>query len=110
MPAFACDGELVGPLEIADTPETRTKGLLGRTALEGALLIKPCRSVHTFGMKMAIDVAFCDKTMRVIDVVPNMKPGRFGLPRWKAAAVLEAESGSFDRWNLKPGSHLEIRQ
>ena len=40
----------------------RARGLLGRAPLaaDEALLIRPCSSIHTFGMRFAIDVVFID--------------------------------------------------
>jgi uncharacterized membrane protein (UPF0127 family) len=38
-----------------------------------------------------------------------MRPWRFGRPVFKAHGVIEAEAGSFARWDLKPGDHLEIK-
>lgn len=87
----------------------RVKGLLGRDSLDGAFLIRPGRSIHTVGMRFPIDVAFCDGELRVVAVVCGMGRHRVGRPRWRARAVIEAESGAFDRWRLKPGDRLEIK-
>ena len=55
------------------------RGLLGRDGIEGALLLRPARSVHTFRMRFAIDVAFCDRDLRVLRVVTHgAQPGRVG--------------------------------
>lgn len=102
------DGEVLASLEVADGARARTKGLLGRSGLEGALLIKPALSVHTLGMRFGIDVAFCDDDLNVVDVVCNMRPWRLGRPRFGARAVIEAEAGSFERWKLVVGDALEI--
>ncbi len=102
------DGEVLASIEVAHTWRERAKGLLGRDGIDGALLLRPARSVHTLGMRFAIDVAFCDRTMRVVDTV-CMAPYRVGRPRLRAACVLEAESGAFERWSLRPGDQLEIK-
>ena len=39
---------------------SRRRGLLGRDGFEGALVLAPCRHVHTARMRFAIDVALCD--------------------------------------------------
>src|SRR5690606_19882018 len=65
------------PLEVAASPRARTRGLLGRDGIEGALLLTPARSVHTFGMRFAIDVAHLDAELRVLSVC-TMAPGRLG--------------------------------
>lgn len=102
------DGEVLASLEVADGAVARTRGLLGRDALDGALLIKPALSVHTIGMRFALDVAFCDRELVVVDMVCGMRPWRLGRPRLGARSVIEAEAGSFDRWKLSVGDALEI--
>ena len=66
------------------------RGLHGRDTLTPgeALLIPRCRSVHTFGMRFPIAVAFLDARYRVIEVL-RMPPGRLALPRLRARHVLE---------------------
>ena len=108
MPWLLRDGEVLAALEVAEGLSGRARGLLGRDGLDGALLIKPARSVHTLGMRFAIDVAFCDRTMTVVDTV-CMAPYRVGRPRLRASCVLEAEAGAFERWSLRPGDQLEIK-
>ena len=101
------DGKVLATLEVAEGFQSRLKGLLGRDAVEGALLLKPASSVHTFGMRFPIDVAFCDKDLRVLDTV-CMPRHRLGRPRLRAHCVIEAEAGAFERWGLRPGDQLEI--
>ena len=78
------EGTSALPLEIATSYRARTKGLLGRDFVEGALLLTPANSVHTFRMRIPIDVAYLDRRLTVI-AVRTMKPGRLGLPRVRAA-------------------------
>lgn len=94
-------------LEIATSYGTRRRGLLGRTGLDGALLITPCNSVHTFRMRFTIDVAYLDKELRVVHV-HTVKPGRMPLPRLRARHVLEAEAGAMERWGVRPGVRLTV--
>jgi uncharacterized membrane protein (UPF0127 family) len=102
------DGEVLASLEIADSRRARSVGLLGRQGFEGALLIPSCRSIHTIGMRFAIDVAYCDHDMTVRRVV-RMRRFRIGRPALRPRAVIEAEAGMFARWNLRPGDQLEIK-
>ncbi|ORT61126.1 DUF192 domain-containing protein [Streptomyces sp. CB03238] len=95
------------PVEIAASYTTRRRGLLGRDGLDGALLLSPCNSVHTFRMRFTIDVAYLDRDLRVVGLV-TMPPGRLGLPRPRARHVLEAEAGALARWGIRPGSRLTI--
>ena len=102
------DGEVLAALETADTFSARLKGLLGRDGLDGALLIKPAKSVHTVGMRFPLDVAYCDKDFNVIATV-RMGRHRLGRPRLKAHCVIEAEAGAFERWRLRCGDRLELK-
>ncbi|MEV5175675.1 DUF192 domain-containing protein [Streptomyces flaveolus] len=95
------------PLEIATSYRARTKGLLGRDAVDGALLLSPASGVHTFGMRIPIDVAYLDRRLTVI-AVRTMRPGRLGLPRPRARHVLEAEAGAMAGWGLQPGVRVEV--
>ncbi|MEV5465453.1 DUF192 domain-containing protein [Streptomyces griseoincarnatus] len=96
------------PLEIAASYRARRRGLLGRESLEGALLLSPANSIHTFRMRMPIDVAYLDRRLRVL-AVRTMPPGRLGRPRVRARHVLEAEAGAMEGWGLGVGTVVEVR-
>jgi uncharacterized protein len=102
------DGEVLASLEVAGSRRARSRGLLGRDGVDGALLLRPCRSVHTIGMRFPIDVAFCDDELRVIRVV-TMRRHRLSRLVWRSRAVIEAEAGAFARWGLRPGDQLEVK-
>lgn len=102
------DGEVLASLEVAGSRRARSRGLLGRDGVDGALLLRPCRSVHTVGMRFPIDVAFCDDEMRVLRVV-TMPRHRLSRLVWRSRAVIEAEAGAFARWGLRPGDQLEVK-
>ncbi|MFJ4911352.1 DUF192 domain-containing protein [Streptomyces sp. NPDC088726] len=97
------------PLRIAASYRHRSRGLLGQDGIEGALLITPCGSVHSFRMRFTIDVAYLDRRLNVV-AVHTMKPGRLGLPRLRARHVIEAEAGAMARWGLRPGVRVGIAQ
>ncbi|NKB38276.1 MAG: DUF192 domain-containing protein [Gammaproteobacteria bacterium] len=83
-------------------------GLLGSAKLEEneGLLITPCSSVHTFGMRYSIDVLFLDKQLTIVKTVESLKP-------WRVAAsglsslVLELAEDSIRKLQLKTGQQLE---
>jgi uncharacterized membrane protein (UPF0127 family) len=102
------EGEVLAALEVAESFKARLTGLLGRDGLDGALLIPKAKSVHTIGMRFPIDVAFCDKDMVVLHT-RGLRRFRVTAPRLKAHCVIEAESGAFERWRLKPGDQLEVK-
>jgi uncharacterized membrane protein (UPF0127 family) len=97
------------PLRIAATYRTRSRGLLGQDGIDGALLITPCGSVHTFRMRFTIDVAYLDRKFNVV-AVHTMKPGRLGMPRLRARHVIESEAGAMEKWGLRPGVRVRIVQ
>jgi uncharacterized protein len=108
------DGEVLASLEIADDRRSRRRGLLGRDGVEGALLLPSCRSVHTFGMTFAIDVALCapagaDDEL-VVRATRTLRPGRMTVPRLGTSVVLEAEAGAFARWGLVVGQDLTVER
>lgn len=101
-------GGVAVPVEIAASYRARARGLLGRDGIDGAMLLTPCASVHTFRMRFAIDVAYLDRDLRVLAVVPGMRPGRLGLPRPRARHVLEAGAGAMERWGIRRGVRLVV--
>ncbi len=102
------DGDVLATAEVAEGLAQRSKGLLGRTSYEGALVLPRTRSVHTVGMRFPIDVAFCDKDMVVVGMT-TLRPWRMSVPRRRARAVVEAQAGAFERWGLRTGDRLELR-
>ncbi|MEU1848189.1 DUF192 domain-containing protein [Streptomyces sp. NPDC019990] len=98
---------VVVPLEIATSYRARTKGLLGRDFVDGAMLLSPAGSVHTFRMRIPIDVAYLDRRLRVI-AVRTMPPGRLGMPRVRARHVVEAMAGAMREWGVREGVCVEV--
>jgi len=64
-------------IEIADTPETRTKGLMGRTSLEdteGMLFVFEYVRPHNFWMKntpISLDIIFLDPDGCVVNIAES---------------------------------------
>ncbi len=102
------DDQVLASAEIAIGRLAKARGLLGREALDGALIIGGRRSVHSFSMGFELDVAFLDKDMTVIRTL-RLRKNRVTIPVWQARWVLEAEAGAFGRWELKVDDVLEIR-
>lgn len=83
----------------------RARGLLFAPPLrdDESLLLAPCNSVHTIGMRYAIDVVFLDRGARVLRVVRELMPWRACAQRG-AAGVLELAAGAAARWGLHSGT------
>ena len=101
-------GDVLAAAEVADTFAQRSRGLLGKSGYEGAMILPRARSVHTFGMRFAIDVALCDRELTVLRVT-TLRPYRMTLPKRGGRSVIEAEAGAFERWGLRVGDRLELR-
>jgi uncharacterized protein len=102
------DDKVLASLEIADTALRRGRGLLGRDGIDCALWLPGTRSVHTFGMRFAIDVAFCTADLVIVRVV-TLRPNRVTRRVGGSRSVVEVSAGTFARWELGPGDTLEIR-
>jgi len=102
------NGDVLATAEVVESWTGRAKGLLGRDGYEGAMVLPHTRSVHTVGMRFAIDVAFCDRDLVVLGVA-RVEPLRLALPRRRCRTVIEAEAGSFGRWDLRAGDRLDLR-
>jgi uncharacterized protein len=102
------EARVLASAEIADARSARRRGLLGRDHLEGALVLRPCRWIHTVGMHFAIDVAYLDDDGQVIKTL-HMHRNRIGVPVWRGRCVVEAEAGAFARWGLRVGDIIDIR-
>ncbi len=109
------DGQTVAPAEIAAGRRERGRGLLGRDGVAGALVIEPASSVHTVGMRFAIDVALCRwaspqrRTLAVV-AMRTLGPRRATMPRPRARVVIEAEAGAFAAWGLRPGTLVHLQR
>src|SRR3989338_3782404 len=106
-------------IEIADTPETRNRGLSFRRSLKtghGMLFVFPQKGRPLFwmkDMKFAIDILWLEDG-EIVDFITEAPP--FGslppiqyLPEADANQVLEIPSGAFEAYGLKLGDQLDIR-
>ena len=100
---------MLASTEVAANRRARRHGLLHRDHFEGAMVIRPCRWVHTIGMRFPLDVAFVDADGVVVKIV-RMGRHRVGLPVPKSEWVIEAEAGAFERWGLVTGAVVEVRE
>jgi uncharacterized membrane protein (UPF0127 family) len=92
---------------VADNPWTRMRGLLGRSELPAGegILLRPCSSVHMMFMRFPIDVVFCDRDLRVLSVVPELRPWRFAAKRG-AKVTFELAAGEAAKRGVAAGARL----
>jgi len=79
------------------TARSRRARLLGlalrrRPPTGRALLLPRCRSVHTFGMRFALDFVWLDRSGNLVAIDQRVPPLRIRTRR-RAAAVIEAPAG-----------------
>jgi uncharacterized membrane protein (UPF0127 family) len=89
-------GEVIADSVVeASSIRSRMRGLLARPTLRPneALLLIPCKQVHTFGMTYAIDVVFCDRSWVVLRVVRGMRPARLSRVVWRSHVAVELRAG-----------------
>lgn len=101
--------ELANCVALADTGESRRKGLLGRERLsagEGLWLV-PCEAVHTFGMRFSIDLIYLDRQHRIRKVRSDVRPWRLSTCL-SAHSVLELASGRIRETRTQYGDTLEF--
>ncbi|MEX1218567.1 MAG: DUF192 domain-containing protein [Acidimicrobiales bacterium] len=102
------NSRVLATVEIASSRRDRRKGLLGRHGIEGALLLSPARSVHTFGMRFSIDVAHLNEAGEVLRIT-TMKPNRLGAFVFRSRSVIETEANELKKWGVASGDVVEIR-
>lgn len=89
-------GRVVATVSRADNWLAKGWGVLGHRSLplgEG-LWLPGVTSVHTVGVRFALDVLFLDAEMRTLRVVTNVPPGRWLVRASGAAHTLELGAGT----------------
>ena len=102
------DGTVVcARCELAVTPLTRMRGLLGRSSLaaDEGMFFRPAGSIHMFFMRFPIDAVFCDRDLRVVAVARDLRPWRTARARG-AKAVVELAVGAAS--GLEAGDQLVL--
>lgn len=106
----ARDTVLAERAAVADTAARRVVGLLRHTGLETGegLLITPCNSIHSIGMKFVFDAIFLDKENRVLHLIEKMKPWRVSKLVWSGRSVLELPGGVIASSGTQVGDTLAL--
>lgn len=94
----------------ASTFRQRLVGWLGRSRITDgeALIFTHCCSIHTVGMRCAIDVVVIDAAWRVLAVRSGVAPWRVLLPVPHGWGVIETGPGAAQRAGLQLGDQLRI--
>jgi uncharacterized membrane protein (UPF0127 family) len=109
---------LADDVELAVRVMERMKGLLGRKQFSSgkSLWIKPCKSIHTIGMRFIhtigmrfpIDVLFLDKKNIIVKIKKNFLPNRISGLFLNAVSVLELPSGILTATDTRAGDRIKF--
>ena len=94
---------------MTDSSAELRSALRGRHGCEGALHLEGTRTVLTAGLKFPIDVAFLSTDLTVLRVT-RLKPWRVAVGGRTARSAMHTEAGSFERWGVRVGDQLEVRE
>ena len=99
---------LADKVGLADSFISRFKGLMGRKRICGGegLLLMNCPSVHSFFMKISIDVVYLSRDMTVVGI-ETLPPWQIGRRVKGTSHVLELAAGAA---LVSVGDVLEIRK
>jgi hypothetical protein len=109
-------GELRGPDGViarrvvwATKFRERRRGVRGREALtrDEALVISPCRQVHTYSVPYPLDAVFCDRELRVLHV-ETLEPRNTSARVRRARCCVELVGGRAAECGLMPGVRLSF--
>jgi uncharacterized membrane protein (UPF0127 family) len=97
-------------VEVARGTLARGLGLMGRRGWPSSdgLLLERCNSVHTFFMRMPIDVALVAADGKVLRVASSVRPWRVGPLAWGARRALELPAGVLAASATAPGDRLSF--
>ncbi len=89
----------------------RLFGLMGRGRLAPgvALWLTPCRSIHTLGMRFAIDIIFLDRDGLVLRITPALRPWRLAWAPRGTYSVVELTAGWLAEDAIRIGNRVEAR-
>ena len=97
-------------VRIAYSLSARLLGLARERSLptRAGLLLSTAYSVHTLGMRFAIDVVFLSRQMRVLGLASGVPPWRVLLAPRGTGRVLELAAGQIVATGLKTGTFLLV--
>jgi len=97
-------------IRVATTSSERRKGLLGVSQMdpESGLWINPCEAVHTFRMRMPLDLVFLDRDYRVKKIHRGIGPNRISICI-SASSVVELAAGALAESGTEVNDRLAWR-
>jgi len=81
-------------IKTADCFKTKLVGLMFKKNINYGLLIKNCRSIHTFFMKDNIDVIAVDKNYNIVEKRKNIPPNKIIIFKKNVKHIYELPKGT----------------
>jgi uncharacterized protein len=108
LPAIALQGGLT--VHVAAGPFARLRGLASLDELPGehGLLLPRTRSVHTLGMRFALDLVLLGRDGAVVEIERGVGPRRHAMVR-SARSVVEVREGWGERF-VEAGLESALRR
>ncbi len=102
---------LTKKVKIVDDFKGRLKGLMFTETFPayGAVIIKPCRGIHTFFMRYPLDILLLDEENLVIYKQESLPPGRVTPLLSHSKIAVELPAGSLKEKEVSLGDELETR-
>jgi uncharacterized protein len=102
------DCELGTRVGLADGWLSRLRGMLGRSEPKPGegLLLTPCHSVHMYGMRFPLDVAFMDRKGTIVAAYQRLPPGSRSKWHRDATYALELPAGTLESSGTSVGDVL----
>ena len=99
-------------VELADNFFRRFMGLMYRKSMDenAGLLLDPCKEIHTFGMKFAIDTLTISRDNIIIYIDENIAPRRVRPGVKGGKKVLELNAGTIKKYGLELGDLVEFQE
>lgn len=88
----------------------RIRGMIGRdfNGSFDAMVFAACNAIHTFFMRIALDVIFLDRDNRVIGMRRGLKPWHPCIWVLRAKTVIELPVGAIDSSGTSLGDLLDL--
>jgi len=72
------------------------------------MIFSPCRAIHTFFMRFAIDVICVDETYKITEFAQRLVPNRTYIPKRSPKYMIELPAGTIERHYIKAGDEIQF--
>lgn len=98
----------VGPVRVALSSWARVVGLIGQGHVGSIPLYFPrCSAIHTFFMRIPVDIVCLDRDHRIVKIEGNVGPWRIVMGGLRTRSIFEFPAGYARRNDLRIGELME---